>query len=45
MTTKQSSRFDRNALTEKVVPVLLGLIFLGLVAVLVMVAINSAGLI
>ncbi len=43
MTSKPSSRFDRNTLTEKIVPALLGLLFLALVSVLVLVALNSAG--
>ncbi len=43
MTTKSSSRFDGSFLTEKVVPVLLGLILLGLLAVLVVVGLNSLG--
>jgi hypothetical protein len=43
MSPKPSSRFNRTALTEKVAPALIGLIFLGLVAVLVLVALNSAG--
>ena len=40
---KPSTRFNRTVLTEKVVPVVLGLLFLGLVAVMVIVGLNSAG--
>ena len=40
---KPSARFNRTVMTEKVVPILLGLLFLGLVAVMVLVGLNSAG--
>jgi hypothetical protein len=44
MTRKTTSRFQQNVLTEKLVPILLILILLGLLAVLVIVGLSIAGI-
>jgi hypothetical protein len=44
MTRKTTSRFQQNVLTEKLVPVLLGLLLVALVAVLVIVGLSIAGI-
>jgi hypothetical protein len=45
MTRKTTSRFQQNVLTEKLVPILLILILLGLLAVLVIVGLSIAGIV
>jgi hypothetical protein len=44
MNRKQSQRFDPSGWTAKLVPVLLGLILLGLLAVLVLVGLSVLGI-